>query len=113
VDPALVEALGNLLSLRHVGEEHAATWEVLHAELEHFGFSVGHVRRLQEAAAVLRQNGTAALGLSGRGVFIAQTVDEIDDAIREKAQRAKAAFYDLRTLKRIRQRMLGQVEVAA
>jgi hypothetical protein len=107
-DPALVEALGHLLAMRHVGEAEAGTWEVLRAELEQVGFSVGAVRRLQEAAVVLRKNGTAAIGLSGRGVFIAQTVDELDAAIAEKAQRAKAAFYDLRTLKRIRRTMLGQ-----
>jgi hypothetical protein len=111
-DPALVEALGHLLAMRHVGEAEAGTWDVLRAELEQVGYSVGAVRRLQEAAVVLRQNGTAAIGLSGSGVFLANSVDELDAAIAEKAQRAKAAFYDLRTLKRIRQRMLGQLEAA-
>jgi hypothetical protein len=111
-DPALVEALGHLLAMRHVGEAEAGTWDVLRAELEQVGYSVGAVRRLQEAAVVLRQNGTAAIGLSGSGVFLANSVDELDAAIAEKAQRAKAAFYDLRTLKRIRARMLGQLEAA-
>jgi hypothetical protein len=113
VDPALVEALGNLLSLRHVGEDQAATWEVLHAELEHFGFSVGAVRRLQEAAEVLLDRDVPVVGLSGSGVFVAETVAEIDRAIAEAESRARKQFTKRRRLRRARMRMLGQVEVAA
>jgi hypothetical protein len=108
VDPVLAESLGHLLLSRHLGAENAATWDVLRVELEAFGTWVGHVRRLQEAAVVLRQGGVAVIGVSGRGICVAKTVEEMDEAITEKAQRARSAFYDLRSLKRIRAAMLGQ-----
>jgi hypothetical protein len=110
VDFALVEAFGSLLLMRHVGEEHAATWEVLRAELEHFGFSVGAVRRLQEAAEVLvdREPPLAVVGLSSSGVFVANTVDEIDRALLETERRARKTLTRRRRLRRVRMAMLGQ-----
>ena len=110
-DPAVVEALGHLLMDRHVGREAAATWEVLRAELAGVGLFVGAVRRLQEAALVLRSRGLPVVGLSGAGVFVARSVDEVDDAIGEKRRRAIAALADLRTAKRIRLSMLGQTRL--
>ena len=108
VDPALVESLGTLLSIRHVGREESSTWEGLRGELEHFGFAVGAVRRLQEAAVILRARGVPVVGLSGSGVFLARSVDEVDAALGEKRRRALAALGEMRTLKRLRLAMLGQ-----
>lgn len=113
VDPALVEVLGHLLVDRHLGTGSAATWEALRRELEREGVHVNAVRRLQEAAAVLRARRVPVIGLSGGGVCIARDVDEVDAAIGEKRRRAIATLGDLRTLKRIRLTMLGQTEARA
>ena len=107
-DPGLVEAFGHLLSLRHVGRDEAATWEVLRAELDHFGYSVPAVRRLQEAAAELRRQKRPVVGVSGWGVFWARTVDEMDEAIGERRRRALSSLAELSVLKRIKAEMLGQ-----
>jgi hypothetical protein len=106
-DPLLLSALSTELE-RHVGRANAATWEDLRLALYRSGVAVPVVRRLQEAALVLRSRGVPVVGLSGSGVFLAATVDEVDDAIREKRGRALAALADLRVAKRLRASMLGQ-----
>jgi hypothetical protein len=112
VSAQLVEALGALLGCRHYGREAATTWESLRSELAAEGLEVGVVRRLQEAAIVLRSRGLPVVGLSGSGVFVAKSVDEVDDAIGEKRRRALSALADLRAAKRIKLAMLGQGDLA-
>jgi hypothetical protein len=99
--------------MRHVGREESSTWEVLREELHQFGYTVPVVRRLQEAAQVLRKQvpPVPVIGLSGGGVCIARDVDDIDAAIDEKRRRAISTLGELRTLKRIRLSMLGQAAV--
>jgi hypothetical protein len=109
-DPALLSALSAELE-RHVGRANAATWGDLVFRMNGYPYylDVRAPRRLQEAALVLRSRGVPVVGLSGSGVFLAQTVDEVDDAIREKRGRALAALADLRVAKRIKATMLGQL----
>lgn len=77
VDPALRLALSLLLHARHFGRESAATWEQLRAELAAEGLSVKHVRRLQEAASVLRRVDKAPIGATSHGgvYWVADDVD--------------------------------------
>lgn len=86
-DAALVEALGALLMDRHVGAQHAATWDRLRDELRAAGLEVGAVRRLQEARDVLREKGLPVVGTSDRGIFLADTEDERAEAASELRKR--------------------------
>jgi hypothetical protein len=109
-EPKLVEALLGELSANCCGRENAATWDQLLRDLNRYPYvlEVKVARRLQEAAEVLREEGYPIVGLSSGGIFLARTVDELDEAIAEKRKRARSSFHSLRLLKRARSQMLGQ-----
>ena len=114
VDPALRLALSLLLHSRHQGRAHAATWEALRAELGAEGLQVGAIRRLQEAAEeLLEREGAPIVGLSGDGVFYAETAEEIEAALRETEKRARKTLRRRRLLRRAWLEMRGQGVITA
>jgi hypothetical protein len=108
--PSVVEALRAELSQHCLGRENSATWDELLSYLNRYPYDleVKVVRRLQEAAKELRRQDCPVVGLSSGGVFWARTIDELDEAIEEKRKRARSSFHDLRSLRRVRARLLGQ-----
>jgi hypothetical protein len=112
-DPRIVEALRAHLSLHCLGRERAATWgDLLHVvNCYPYSLDVRAVRRLQEAAEALREEGLPAVGLSSWGVFWARTVDELDEAIEENDRRARKSLRKRRLLRMVRARMLGQTRI--
>jgi hypothetical protein len=113
VDPALLLAVHSWLSEHARGRANAVTWDDLRHHLTAWPYSleVGVVRRLQEVAAALRRQGCPVVGISGVGVFWAETVEELDEAIGERRRRALSSLGELSTLKRIKAEMLGQARL--
>jgi hypothetical protein len=113
-DSRLVEALRAELTENCRGKEHAATWDELLGYLNRYPYAleVRTSRRLQEAAELLREEGYPVVGLSSGGVFMARTVDELDEAIAENDKRARKSLRKRRLLRRVRARMLGQVDLS-
>lgn len=101
-------ALRLLLEARHVGLEEAATWEQLRDELVAEGLPRTVVRRLQEAAEELLDEGVAVVGLSSAGVCIARTAEEVERSLRESEKRARKSLRRRSRLRRVWLQMLGQ-----
>lgn len=112
-------ALRLLLEARHVGREHAATWEELRQELNaegagvEGGLRVTQVRRLQEAKDVLLDAGVPVVALSDSGVFIARTAAEVALALAETEKRARRQLTHRKRLRRAFRELLGQERLAA
>lgn len=101
VDPSVRLALGLLLHTRHEGRANAATWEALRQELAAEGLEVKHVRRLQEAASLLRREDKMPIGSTSHGgvYYVADDTDRrLAAAERVKRIRSEAqelAAFDL------------------
>lgn len=113
VDPALKLALELLLQARHTGRARAATWETLRDELVDEGRPMCVVRRLQEAAEQLLDEGKPVVGLSSDGVFWAETAAEVELSLRESEKRARKSLRRRNRLKRVYLEMLGQEAIRA
>jgi hypothetical protein len=101
VDPALRLALGLLLHSRHEGRANAATWEQLRQELAAQGLEVKHVRRLQEAASVLRREDKMPIGAtSGGGVYYVADDTDRRLAAAERVKRIRAEVRELEAFDR-------------
>ncbi len=95
-DRRLRLALRLLIESRHVGREHAATWETLREELEAEGLFVKAVRRLQEAASYLRRVDKVAIGAdSMAGVYLVIDDDERKRTAGERVKRIRAEVEEL------------------
>lgn len=113
VDPAVRLALSLLLHARHQGRSRAATWEALRDELAVEGLEVGVVRRLQEAAEELLEEGAPIVGMSAAGVFWAETAEEIEQSLAETEKRARKTLRRRRLLRRALLAMRGQESIPA
>lgn len=101
-------ALRLLLEARHVGVGEAASWETLRDELVAEGLPRTVVRRLQEAAEQLLDEGVPVIGLSSAGVCVARTADEVAAALAETERRARRTLTRRRRLRRAYLRLAGQ-----
>jgi hypothetical protein len=101
VEERVKAALRRVVEGRHVGRDHAATWEQLVDELAAEGVEVNHVRRLQEAASDLRRvDKVAIVGLSGVGVFLVADDQDRKLAASERVKRLRAEVQELEALDR-------------
>jgi hypothetical protein len=99
------------LSDRHLGAARAITWaDLLVIVSERLGQRLV-VRRLQEAAAALVQQGDPIVALSDRGVFWAETVSELDLGIRELDHRTAGVGRRKSLLKAVRRRLVGSPQL--
>lgn len=110
VDPALRLALSLLLHSRHQGRARAATWAALATELEAEGMFLGSAgpRRCQEAGEALLAEGVPVVGLSADGVWLAETAEEIEVALREAERRARRTLRRRRLLRTVWRELVGQ-----
>jgi hypothetical protein len=101
VRPEVVSALRRVLVARHVGRECAATWEHLLGEVRAEGVKVGNVRRLQQAAKILRRVEKLAVGGNSQdGIYI--IVDDKDRrfTVGERLKRVRDEFIEIEALDR-------------
>lgn len=107
-DPKVVEALGGLLAMRHLGRDEAATGEALRFELEREGFEVGALRRIGEAVEALIEKGYPICSTSALGYWFAEVPEDLEESLRESERRARMALRRRSLLKRRLMEMRGQ-----
>ena len=113
MDGALKLALSLLLQARHCGLANAACWEDLRDELVAEGRPMCVVRRLQEAAEQLLDEGKPVIGLSSEGVCWAATAEEVERSLRESEKRARKSLRRRSRLRRVWMEMKGQQSIEA
>lgn len=114
--PDVVLLVHEILSESHRGAARAITWADLRAKIaDRLREPTIATRRAQEAAVALVVQGEPVVALSDRGVFLAETTNELDAGIRELDARGAGIGKRKSLLRAIRRRMVvsPQLELPA